>query len=300
MTTDATLIVNNRGNAGFGSNFTQIIDWYWYTRNTGIPVYVKWMWNGENFFNNFFIQKNSEKNPFFQTDTYYSTSALSNPVVDEIRYNEIPMYKKYNRAFTGQSGVYNEPEFKNLMIFFHELFNENLILRPIIQVPPLDNTLGVHIRVIGLYYVNSVYDFTKPEIPLYTVMSEQEFYNRNLNQIKEKFENGKYDNIYLACDDEKFLNICIKELKDKLVYQDYTRNLYHNSVNRYTQGNINEGLSQRPPLPIECYHVIVDMLYLLKCKDILGCVSGFTFPMLTLNPYVNFELFDTVKNVHTG
>lgn len=291
-----------RSDAGIGSNFIGAIDWFWYSQDTNTPVYIDWDEDGNNFFNDLFIQKvkPTEGLPFV-TDTYYAWSPLfyhpSNTQTNEIRYKKVPLYKKYDKCLVGTAGVYYEPEFKNTMIFLHNVYKNNLEVHPRLleHVSPLENTLAVHIRMIGLYFADK-----ERNIPLHTIISEEEYYKLNLEQMKSKFENGKYDYIYLGCDDKKFFDICVAEFKDKLIYQDYERNLYHNSINRYKAHAPNAGIDQRPSVSEEYSDAMIDILLLASCKDFLGCVSSFTFSTLIINPYCNFDLFKTTTCGYTG
>jgi hypothetical protein len=293
-----TIITINRPTAGFGSNFLQAIDWLWYSQNTKTSTYIGWYnWPDDsyNFFNDLFVQKQIAIPPFYIPNAYYTSDQLSNPNIDEIRYNDLPLYKKYNRFFLNVPGIYHEQDFKTVLRFFHSIYKNNLSLQPTYSLPKLNYTLGVHIRMSGLYFLH-----TGPSTPLHTILPEDEFYSRNLQQIKAKYESGKYEKIYLGCDDKKFFDICINEFKDKIIYQNYDRNLYHNCQNRYTEHSPNIGESQRPPLAVEAHNSLIDILNLASCDDFLGCISNFTFTVLVFNPYSNFELFDTVRHLYTS
>ena len=286
-----------RSDAGFGSNFLQTVDWFWYSKNTGVPIYVNWNENGKNFFDDLYIQKVDGSQSYLNTDAYYAWSSFSEQEVDEIRFKEMPLYKKYNRCLVGTSGVYNEPDFKRAMEILHKAYKDCVSVQPSILdiIPELDNTLAVHIRMIGLYFAD-----IERKVPLHTIMTEDEFYKKNLAQLKQKFESGGYEQIYLGCDDKKFFDICVSEFGDKLIFQNYVRNSYHNSINRYVAHAPNTGLNERPPVAEEFYNALVDILILASCKDFLGCVSSFTFSVLVVNPYSNFSLFETSNCGYTG
>jgi hypothetical protein len=287
-----------RWSAGFGSNFLQAIDWLWYQKNTGVPIYVDWRYGNFNFFNSFFTQKTSENPRSFSTDAYYISSPLAEPDVTEARYLDLPLYKKHEHMLFGKDSVYQEPNFIDVITFFNKLYKENLTPTPLgIKPETFIDTLGVHARYIGLYYADTEY-----KVPLYSVIPEEEYYARNLAQLKEKFESGGYKNIFLGCDDVVFFNMCLEEFKDKVMYQNYKRTIYHNWENRlHTKGKMNsQGLAERLPVNAEFTNALVDITALSMCKDFLGSVSSFTFSVLVFNPFKNFELFKTTSGVMTG
>lgn len=287
-----------RWSAGFGSNFLQAIDWYWYSKTTGTPIYVDWNYNGYNYFNNFFIQKYIKDPQSVITNAYYHSSPLLNKEIIDLRYIDLPLYKKYDHLFFGKGDLYKEPTFNDITIFFNKLFKENLTLIPPPGITPelFANTLGIHSRYIGHYYADNKYT-----VPLHSIISEQEYYAKNLEQIKVKFESGGYRNIFLGCDDITFVDMCIKEFKDKVVYQNYKRTVYHNWENRCpNKGYNSQGLAERLPVDMEFANALIDIVALSMCKDFLGSVSSFTFSVLVFNPFKNFELFKTTEGVSTG
>lgn len=298
MTTINQVTTTLRWSAGFGSNFLQAIDWYWYSKNTGIPIYIDWRYQNQNCFDMFFVQKHGPDPSAIVYDGYYQSSPLIDPKITELRYIDLPLYKKYDHLLFGKGDVYKEPNFIDIVTFFNKLFKENLTIKPNKVNPELFvNTLGVHARYIGLYYADPSF-----KIPLYSVIPEPEYYARNLAQLKEKFESGGYTNIFLGCDDVIFFDMCLTEFKDKIIYQDYKRTIYHNWENRpQTKGKYNsQGLAERLPLDMEFSNALIDILALSMCKDFLGSVSSFTFTVLVFNPFKNFELFKTTEGVTTG
>lgn len=287
-----TIVTYSHFKGGFGSNFIKVVDWFWYSKNTGVPIYVNWNYNGVNFFNDLFIQKQNITQPVFETESYYLHSELANDLTTEIRYKDIPLYKKYNWSMGFHAALFLDPEFKEAMEYLHNIYQDNLTLNPSLScIYQIDNTLGVHARMIGHFFLDA-----KHEQPLHTVISESEFYAKNLKQIQTQFESGNYKNIYLGCDDKQFLDICKNEFKDKIMYQNYERNLYHNCQNRYVNHSVNV-MEQRPPISTEFHNALIDILHLAMCKDFIGSISGFTFSTLIINPYSNFTLFNTLNQV---
>jgi hypothetical protein len=268
--------------AGFGSNFLQAIDWLWYSKNAGVPVYVEWTVKENNIFDIFFIQNHKKESPFTIVNKYYNTSDFSNEEIDKIRFIDIPMYKKYNRFLFCDSHIYHEKDFNQLRLFFNKIYNDNLKFRNQYTSFIKPNTLGVHIRFIKHFFTD-----VGPSNPLKNICPESEFYFKNLNQIRIKFEIGNYKNIYLGCDDIKFFDICKSEFKDKLIYQSCVR----------SEG---DWWNKKTSLLPEFNNALVDIFNLSNCDNLIGCVSNFTFTVLLLNPYSNFELFDTMKYCYTA
>lgn len=289
------MIINKyRWSAGFGSCFLQLLDWYWYSSHTNIPIYAEWDHNNSNFFNDFFVQKQKKTSPHTIVDSYYTYSKFRSDEIDQIRYKEVPLYKKYNDCFFGKSELYAEDDFKNLLKMHNKLFVDNLSIKSIIPKFNFENTLGVHARYIGHFYTD-----TNWKNPLREKMSESDYYEKNINQIQETFEKNNFNNIYIGCDDEKFLEICKNHFKDKLLFQNYKRHLYHNFQNRYSENDFNVHYKTRPALPIENYNALVDIIALSSCQYLIGSVSSFTFSALVFNPDIRFNLFNTCAKVIT-
>lgn len=271
------IIVTNRS-AGFGSNFLQALDWYWYAEDTGVPVYIDWQESGRNVFEDLFEQIPRPTGNVFTTNTYYNAGSLSDPKIDELRFQRMPIYKKYNRFLFSIPGLYHEPTLPDIRLFFNSLMSKNLKLKSPTPYLNLSDALGVHMRFMGHFYT----DFG-PTNPLSNVMSQSEFYSKNLEQIKSKLVS--FDKFYLACDDNTFFNMCINI--PNAIYQKYSR----------TDG---DWMFKRKTLSGENWLAMNDILNLSRCKEMMGCVSNFTFTTLVMNPSLKFQLFDTVKNVYTG
>jgi len=278
--------------AGFGSNFLQALDWWWYSEDTGVPVYIDWNENGRNIFDDFFEQKHPRPNGEVDVvEGYYGFNKHSTPEIDILRYNRMSAYKKYNKFLFCSSGLYHESTLLGIRFFFHQVMKENLKysmpmiekLKPhLLRKSDLNNCLGVHSRFFGHY-------FTKfgPSEPLSNSMSKDEFYSKNIEQIKQRLYQGNYGQIYLACDDAPFFDECVREFGDILLHHQYTR----------TSG---DWMTKRKSYSDEMFDALVDILNLTACNEMVGCVSNFTFMVLVFQPFLRFQLFNTLNGVYTG
>jgi hypothetical protein len=272
-------IVCTKRQAGFGSIFIQALDWLWYSEHTKIPVYIYWDECGNNQFDLFFDQKNvMPKENFIIRDGYYASYKESEE--DERRINELDMYEKYKNTclLCCNPFVYRESSFAKFRKILNQVMNNNLNLKIKGNSIP-DNTLGVHCRRRDHYTVDG------KSTPMSTIISLEDYYKQNIYEMKQEFESGGYDYIYVACNVKKYYDIILNEFQDKVISLDYDR--------------WNDEILDQNDCSSQGYAIaLLDKLNLAKCKFILGNVSNFTLTTLVLNPTIPFKLFNTIKDCY--
>lgn len=284
------ILVKNRLNAGFFSNFNAALGWYWYSMKTGIPIHVHWDGSpNENIFDYFFEQKHK-----YQTHTYENNANFQHSPVftDEIKeefkkdIGEI-LYNKYDNGWFFCNGkVYTEETFYKLRNLYNELYTKNLRLKthliPSIDIP--QKTLGVNYRYIIMYFTND-----GKMTPYKNLMSTDEYHKEYITQIENTFEKGNYEKIYIASSQRLFFEECLKKFKDKLLYIPMKR-VEENQI------EFDRGVSFRK----ECADVLFDTINLTKCDHLLISPSNIIFAALYINPNISYEIFDFLKETYTG
>jgi hypothetical protein len=120
-------------------------------------------------------------------------------------------------------------------------------------------------------------------------MSIDTFIKKYLIQIEQTFENNQFEQIYLGCDQEIFLEKCQMKFKDKLIYPIHNR----------ARGQ-EDWFTKTTSLLDEFVYALTDAMNLSKCHYFLGSPSNLTFAVLTFNPDLDFQIFNHLKTVHTG
>lgn len=284
------ILIRNRPKAGFFSNFNAVMNWYWYSMRTEIPIYVLWDGvPGINLFDTFFVQKNCysphdfEHNANIQHSVLFTSQmrdALKEDVGDEL-------FNQYNDGWWFCQGkIYTNPNFCRLRQLYNYIYTENLKLRseviPHFTIP--SNTLGVNNRFINHYFTND-----GSMTPFTSLMSVDEYNKKLIDTIECKFETGKYSHVYLASSQKKFHNICLKKFKDKFLSIPMKRleeNLDH----------FDRGVS----LIEEYTNILLDVINLTKCSHLTISPSNVIFATLYMNPTVTYDVFDFLIQTQTG
>lgn len=278
------IIVKNRLNAGFFSNFNAVLGWYWFHMRTDIPIHV--MWDGlpgENIFNRFFTQKFEYSTPLFESNGNVQHSHVFSEDLQSAFKEDIgdELYDKYNGWFMCRGSLYTEPTFQKLRDLYNHIYLSNLT--PKYSFPNIvpENTLGVNYRYINMY-------LTEGGIPFSQRMTTEAYHNLYLNEIEERYESGKFDKIYVACSHKMFFDICESKFKDKLLYIPMER----------LKENLWE-IHRNSPLTEEFANVLHDVHNLTQCSDLLISPSNIIFSTLMFNPNVPFTVFKFLKDAHT-
>lgn len=282
------LLIKNRLDAGFFSNLNAVINWYWYSMRTEIPIYVHW--DGilnKNIFDLFFSQKYEYKSHFYENNAFVQHSALFTDQIKDAFKEDIGdvLSNKYNNWFFCQGKVYSETDFYKLRLLYNHVYNENLKLNQefINNNQPLSNkTLGINYRFIHFYQ-------TESGTPFKSLMSADEYNKKYMDEIELIFETGKFDKIYLASSQRPFFELCLEKFKDKLLYLPMKR--LEADQEEYVRG---------VSLTEEYTNVIKDVINLTKCDHLLVSPSNIMFGTLYINPNVTFKVFDFLKNSVTG
>lgn len=285
------ILIKNRLSAGFFSNLNAVIGWYWYSIKTGIPVYIHWDGlENQNIFDNFFDQKYTYQNHFFESNSFYQFSPFYSDLIKNAFKEDISeeFYNKHeNGWYLCKGKVYTDSDFQKLRNLYNYIYTTNLKIKPnkIITSNIAENTLGVNYRFIDMYFFNEAPDFSKP---LKNYMSLDEYHSSYLEQIEKTFEEGKYNNVYLASSQRIFFELCLNKFKDKLLYLPMER--------------LDEGLWQQNrnvTLEKEYTDVLTDVFNLSKCSHLLISPSNIAFALLYINPNITYNTFDFIKNLHT-
>jgi hypothetical protein len=284
------ILVKNRLNAGFFSNLNAALGWYWYSMRTDIPVHVHW--DGvpnKNVFDEFFQQKYAYKPHDYENNANIQHSPLFTEQIKEAFKEDIGelLYNKYDNGwFFCKGNVYTEPDFVKLRRLYNYLYTENLKFKsdliPSYNIPP--KTLGINYRYIIMYFTND-----GKMTPFKNLMSVEEFNKKYIEQIESTFENGKYEKIYIASSQRIFFEECLNKFKDKLLYLPMKR-VEENQI------EFDRGVSMTK----ECVDVLTDTINLTKCDHLLISPSNIIFAALYMNPNINYQIFDFLKETYTG
>lgn len=287
------VLLNNRLNAGFFSNFNAAIDWAWYSKVANDPTYIHW--NGfesqdGNMFEKLFRQKYVNDKCQNVYNGYYRWSPYRSSEVDNLRRITIPdLYDAFDGWFFCDEEVYRHPQFNTLRHVLHTAYTEQFSFNENLQFPLADfslKTLGVQYRFI-VHYRNKT-----TEVPISSIMTLDEYNELYIKQIEDTFEKGNFEQIYLGCDQENFLQLCHKKFGDKIICTEHIRSV---GINDWTSKIIQTNNS----LLDEWVYVLTDAINLSKCDYFLGSPSNVTFGVLTLNPNLNFEMFKHLKHMLT-
>lgn len=285
------MVIVDKHACGLGSNFLKAIDWLWYCKAAGHPVYIQW--DEPNIFNELFPQKVSPPTQFTRNhthvkqyvaqhfETHYPTD-LDNLFKD--RDTDIPTYSSYDRGFLFcQSKLYHDPNLPKIRKMFKELFDEQATINSTLNsVVVPDNTLGIHCRYLGHFFTNGPLNGS-----LTTQMTTEQFYARNIADIKAAFEASNYKHIYVSCHVQAYFDKLKEAFKDKLMYQDYKRwDNEHVDTNDYSLGEYSIAL--------------IDILNLSKCSHFINSISNFSFTTLILNPNLTFNLLPSIDGLYGG
>lgn len=283
------ILIKNRLNAGFFSNLNAAITWFWYSMRTGIPIYVHWDGiENKNAMDLFFIQHHTYEFPQYSFNANFQHSPLFTDQLKEALREDVgdELFDKYDGWFFCQGSVYTHPNFQLLRNLYHHVYSNNLSLLPTIanNIPFTPKTLGVNYRFIHFYFTGD-----GKRIPFNTLMSSEEYNKKYMDQIESTFENGKFDNIYLASSQRPFFEKCHNKFKDKLLYLPMKR-LDEN------QTEYERGVS----LLEEHTNVMKDVINLTLCDHLIVSPSNLIFGALYINPTVSFEIMDFLKDTHTS
>lgn len=285
------ILIKNRLSAGFFSNLNAVIGWYWYSMRTNTPIHIHW--DGlvnQNIFDNFFYQKFKYEQHQYENDANFQHSPLYTDQIKKALKEDIGenFHNKYeNGWYLCKGKVYVDGDFQKLRNLYNFVYTTNLKIKPnkIVTSNIPENTLGVNYRFIDMYFFNEAPDFSKP---LKNYMSLDEYHSSYLEQIEKTFEEGKYNNVYLASSQRIFFELCLNKFKDKLLYLPMER--------------LAEGLWQQNrnvTLEKEYTDVLTDVFNLSKCSHLLISPSNIAFALLYINPNITYNTFDFLKNLHT-
>lgn len=142
-------------------------------------------------------------------------------------------------------------------------------------------TLGVHCRRsdMALYHPENT-----------SCVETEDFFNKTM----KVFRDYNFEKIYLATEEEEILNFFLKEIPDKILYQD---------CHRLKKGE--KDFWHHPDVSLRDNHkyligkeVLLDALSLSYCNSLLTGISGVTYGSIIFNglKYENVFYFDEIKN----
>ncbi len=283
------ILVKNRLSAGFFSNLNAALGWYWYSMRTEIPAYIHWDGiHNKNVFDIFFNQKHLYISHNFEHNANVQHSPLFTDQIKEAFKEDIgeTIFNKYDSGwFLCQGLLYTETEFVRIRRLYNYIYTENVKLHTdLLHQPTLpENTMGVNYRFLRFYYTND-----GRRVPFSKLMSIDEYHSKYINQIQSTFENGKFDNIYVASSQQGFLNLCSEKFKDKLISLPMRRIEEHQT--EYDRGS---------SLMEEYTNVLKDVYNLINCRHLVISPSNLIFGVLYMNPDISFDVFDFLKQTHT-
>ena len=288
------ILIKNRLNAGSFSNLNAVIGWYWYSMRTEIPIYVSWDGiSDQNIFDIFFEQKYQYQLHNYEHPAFPQHSSLYTDQIKEAWKEDIgnELFNKHDGWLFCKGAVYTEPTFDHLRQLYNYIYTENLKLRPNVVIPMAfdKKTLGFNYRYIFNYFTND-----GKETPFTELMSLETYHKKCLEEVEKTFESGGFEQIYIASSQKPFFEICLKKFKDKMLYIPMKR--LEETDPAYGRTELIRGNS----LQTEISNVLTDAINLSNCHQVLVCPCNISFGVLYMNPSINYEVIDFLKQTHTG
>lgn len=278
---------------GFFSKFLIVLDWVHNSIYQKEKVFVDWSCRGnldynlwETLFEQPLLNEDiTERNITLFHYRFYHQEHIYKKI-NEI----IPIFKNYNGKFWNNPIIFNDTDFQNVRNEFNKAWKKIKIKSHVINDVNYylekfgKKTLGVTVR-IPLHYT-----YEKPEgNAISKTISPHTYYDLIYEEIKNEFENGNYDKIFIACDVEYFINLMINKFgKEKLVFTEYDR----------VKGLDNDWVEKKLSLKDEYFLILRDALLLTECNLILGGSSNIFIGSLFMNNNVNFKIFKLLKDVY--
>jgi hypothetical protein len=285
--------INNNCNGqipvGFFANFLITIDWIHNSLYNGEKIFINWTCNSpENLWNHFFEQPNFGINDFHSVTVNNFRSLYDKKLTIDNINNVIKIYDKYNGWFYNNVNIFYDENFQNLRDEFNKSYNSLILNKKILSELETfenkfnSNVLGVAVRI------PSHYTFDKTEgVPTLSRISAENFYEKICDEIFEKFNNEKYEKIFVCCDVEYFLNLLKNKFGDeKLIYTKYDR----------IKTLDGDWVDKRMSFYDEYRMALIDCLLLSKCKYVIGGSSNIFLTSLIINNKVNFKIFNLLSN----
>lgn len=279
--------------SGFFSKFLVVLDWVHNSIYQKEKVYVDWSCKKSldyNLWDIFFEQPNldiDETGRELKLDHYrYQHRHLVYSNINSV----LPMFTEEQAKLVNKIHLFFHPQFDLIRSEYNKAWNlikvKDYILESIqdYEKKITPKTLGITVR-IPLHYT-----FNYPEGPaLSTRITPKEYYDVISNEVIKVFEEGGYENIFIACDIEHFIDLMISKLgDDKLVYTKYQR-----------VKNLNgDWVEKKLPFKDEYELILKDTLLLSKCDYIMGGSSNIFTAALYINKNSKFKIFDILNNLY--
>jgi hypothetical protein len=108
------------------------------------------------------------------------------------------------------------------------------------------------------------------------------------------FNDGNFERIYIATEEQEILDYFIQNIGDKLIYQNCHRIPTNSSSDFWHNPNENIRKSHKYLIGKE---VLLDAISLSNCNSLLTAISGVTYGSIILNglKYENVYYFDEIK-----
>lgn len=278
---------------GFFSKFLIVLDWVHNSIYKKEKVYVDWTCEKTldyNLWDFFFEQPNLEIDETNRTETLkhyrYEHRNLVYENIDQI----LPMFSAENGKLVNKIHLFERQDYQSIRDEFHKAWKLIKIKSHVIDsIKHLsdkitERTLGVTVRI------PKHYSFGVPEgPPLSTRILPEKYYKLIITELFHKMQSGNYDNIFIACDVQYFIDLAISVFgSDKVIYTNYPR-----------LKTLNEDwVEKKLPLQQEYSFILRDGILLSKCNNIIGGSSNIFTAALYMNNKSKFQFFDTLKGLY--
>jgi len=289
------MIVIKKDVFGVGSNFLRLLDWLWYSKYSKDEVYIDWNIDGVDPLAKIFDYNNPTNFKDAKTYNHYVGKFTKELDINSInaRKKDVYFYDKYGvKSIGANSGyfyttpnVYYEKDFCLLRNTLYDVFRQRFTLSNEFQKVLIDKkskTLGVHVRYLQ-HYCEERHNGPCP------ISDFKKFLDDCAKISYERFTDGEFERIYVACDMNDFYDSISKYFsEDKIIKISYER----------LNGNTDWGLGNRKALDL-IYNTFLDIFNLSRCDKLICGVSNLTLTSLVVNRDLGFEFFPSLKNLHS-
>jgi hypothetical protein len=277
---------------GFFSKFLIVLDWVHNSIYKKEKVYVDWSCKKTldyNLWELFFEQPNLiEDETDRHVNIFHYRHENRNLVYENID-KHLPMFTAESYKVFNKIELLKKDNFQIIRDEFHKAWKlinvKSDILNSIsnLESKITENTLGVTVRA-PIHYC---YDHNESN-PLSNNIKPETFYDSIMNELIHKVRNESYDNLFIACDVQYFIDLAKSVFgPEKVIHTEYKRvqNLNHDWVEK------------KIALKDEYEFILKDALLLSKCNNIIGGCSNIFTGVLLINNKSNFQIFEILKHV---
>lgn len=278
---------------GFFSKLLIVLDWVHNSIYEKEKVYIDWTCRNKlnhNLWDDIFHQPSLNEDITNRNVTLYHYRFFHSSYTYSKINDVIPLYEQYHGKFWNDPKIFSEQDFQSIRNEYNSAWNKIKIKNHVTD--NVDNyhsqfgkkTLGVTVR-IPLHYT-----YNRPEGDAISKrMTPEDYYNLIYQEIKEEFEGGEYDKIFVACDVEYFINLMVERFgEDKVIFIQYER----------VKGLDKDWVEKKLSFKDEYFLILTDALLLSKCNLIMGGSSNIFLGTLFINNQLKFKIFKLLKEVY--